>query len=114
VITVYAGNLAGQPPCARITSGVNYPFGLHVDAATHDLYVANSGDSNILVFHRGQTVPYNSYFDHTGNQMPIDVTLMNDGTLIASNLGQLTGPELGSISTWIADPTAARSSETSP
>jgi DNA-binding beta-propeller fold protein YncE len=104
VIDVYAGNFAGQPPCGRITSGLSNPIGLHVDAATHDLYVANSSDSNILVFHRGQTASYNTYFDHTGHQGPLDVTLTNDGTLIASNSGQLTGPELGSISTWIAGP----------
>ena len=104
VINVYAGNFAGQPPCGKITAGLLQPLGLHVDVATHDLYVANSGDSNILVFHRGQTASYNAYVDQTGHQMPIDVTLTPDGTLIASNLGQWTGPELGSISTWIAGP----------
>ncbi len=99
VINVYAGNFAGQPPCARITSGVNGPTGMHDDPVSHDLYVANSNDSKILVFHRGQTAPYNVYIDPT-NQSPIDVTVSPDGTLLASNIGQLFGNEPGSISTW--------------
>src|SRR5580700_10048446 len=45
VINVYAGNFAGQPPCAHMTSFVKGPTGLHVDPATHDLYVANENDS---------------------------------------------------------------------
>jgi hypothetical protein len=74
-----------------------------VDFGTHDLYVANSGGFDILVFHRGQTHPYNTYTD-PGLQYPIDVTLAGDGTVIASNLGQAYGNELGSLSTWIAGP----------
>jgi hypothetical protein len=103
VIDVYAGNFAGQPPCGRITSGINNPIGLHVDVATHDLYVANSADFNILVFHRGQTTPYNTYTDPT-LQYAIDVTLASDGTVIASNLDQRNGNEAGSLSTWIGGP----------
>jgi DNA-binding beta-propeller fold protein YncE len=102
VITVYAGNFAGQPPCGRITTGVQQPSGLHVDFATHDLYVANSGGGNILVFHRGQTSPYNTYSDPI-QQYPIDVTLVKDGTVIASNLSSF-GSEAGSLSTWIGGP----------
>lgn len=101
VITVYAGNFAGQPPCGQITTGVQQPSGLHVDFSTHDLYVANSGAGNILVFHRGQTSPYNTYTD--SGQYPIDVTLVKDGTVIASNLSSI-GNAAGSLSTWVEGP----------
>jgi hypothetical protein len=104
VINVYAGTFAGQKPCGRITSSsLLNPSGLFVDIATHDLYVANTSGFNILVFHRGQTTPYDTYVDPTF-QYPIDVKLASDGTLIASNLGQRNGDEAGSLSTWIEGP----------
>jgi hypothetical protein len=73
-----------------------------VKTSTHDLYVANTGDNDIIVFHRGQTSPYDTYTDPTG-QYPVDVTVGKDGTLLASNQ---TGSnfERGSISTWIQGP----------
>lgn len=102
VVNIYTGKFAGQAPCGQISSGLfNFPYGLYVKNDTHDLYVANVG--NVLVFHRGQTTPYNAYVDPS-NQVPNDVTVAKDGTIIASNLGQYGGPEAGSISTWIPGP----------
>jgi hypothetical protein len=102
IVNIYAGKFAGQAPCGQIAwSGFNFPYGLFVKTDTHDLYVANSGD--VLVFHRGQTTPYNTYVDPT-NQVPNDVVVAKDGTVVASNLGQFGGPEAGSISTWIGGP----------
>jgi hypothetical protein len=103
VINVYTGNFAGQAPCGRITSRLSNPRFLFVQPATHDLYVANATNSNILVFHRGQSTPYNSYSDPTG-QYPWDVTVAKDGTVIASNDINTGFNELGSISTWIGGP----------
>lgn len=100
-IDVYAGRLAGQAPCGQITSGLNGLQGLYVDPATHDLYVPNQFDSDILVFHRGKTTPYDSYAD-TG-QLPEDVTVANDGTIIASNISGVD-THGGSISTWKQGP----------
>jgi hypothetical protein len=102
VITVYAGKLAKQPPCGQLTLGVRNPNGLYVDPATHDLYVANEGALNVLVYHRGQSIPYNTYTD-PGAQLPVDVALASDGTVVASNFFNpgFTG---GSISTWIPGP----------
>ena len=96
IINVYTGKFAGQAPCGQITSGLSYPRFLFVLPSTHDLYVANAVGRNILVFHRGQTAPYNVYTDPTG-QYPWDVTVAKDGTVIASN-------DTGSISTWIGGP----------
>jgi hypothetical protein len=100
VIDVYTGKLRGQAPCGTIGIGhLNQPSGLFVDPATHDLYVANKYDFDILVFHKGQTTAYNTYTDASG-QVPLDVTL-GHGAVIASNAVQYGGPENGSLSTWI-------------
>jgi hypothetical protein len=76
---------------------------LYVKTTTHDLYVANEGGFNILVFHRGQMTPYNTYTDPT-IQYPVGVTVAKDGTVIASNIIQPNNAEAGSISTWIEGP----------
>ena len=103
VINVYVGPFAGQAPCGQITSGLLNPDGMYVKTTTHDLYVANEGAFDILVFHRGQTTAYNTYTDPTG-QFPVDVTMAKDGTIIASNILQVSGGETGSLSTWITGP----------
>jgi hypothetical protein len=103
VINVFTGKFAGQSPCGRITSGLSSPWGLYVEPGTHDLYVANDTDQDILVFHRGQTTAYNTYRD-PGQQDPVDVTVAKDGTVIASNFVQINFREAGSISTWIKGP----------
>jgi len=99
-IGIYAGKFQGQTECGQIVAYT--PRGLHIDRKTHDLYVANGEAHNVVVFHRGQTTPYNTYLDPTG-QILSDVTLQNDGTIIASSLGG-NYPEEGSISTWINGP----------
>jgi DNA-binding beta-propeller fold protein YncE len=102
VINVYAGKFAGQTPCAQLTSNLLYPGGLFVDAVTHDLYVANR--HNVRVFHRGQLTPFNTYTDPTSRQKLLDVTMASDGTIIASNVKEVSGPEKGSLSTWRSGP----------
>jgi hypothetical protein len=103
-INIYVGKFAGQAPCGQIASStLNVPVGLYVQDATHDLYVANNFGHNISVFHRGQTSPYNTYTDPTG-QFVYDVTTTPDGTVIASNVFQYGGNERGSISTWVGGP----------
>ena len=104
VIYIYVGKFSGQSPCGQIASAsLNIPAGLHVQAATHDLYVANEYGENILVFHRGQTEPYDTYTDPSV-QLPIDVTVAPDGTVLASNYTNRSQIEKGSISTWIPGP----------
>jgi len=103
VISVFAGKFAGQAPCGMITSKLNSPWGLWVKPDTHDLYVANDGAKNILVFHRGETTPYNTYKDPS-IQDPVDVVVADDGTVIASNFLKANLSEDGSLSTWIGGP----------
>jgi hypothetical protein len=102
IIEVFHGNFHNQAPCGQITSGLSLPRGMYVDPATHDIYVANTGGDNVLVFHKGQTTPYNTYTDPTPQTFPVDVTLAGDGTVLASNLGAKIGE--GSISTWVGGP----------
>jgi DNA-binding beta-propeller fold protein YncE len=83
------------------------PQGLFVNTSTHDLYVANSGGGDILVFHRGQMHPYNIYTDPSG-EATSDVTVAKDGTVIACNIGQPHNPLGGSISTWIEGPNGGK------
>jgi hypothetical protein len=106
LVDIYAGKFAGQPPCGQITAGITFPLGVYVKAETHDLYVCNGniGLYNILVFRRGQITPYNGYSDPTTNIIS-DVTVADDGTVIASNAFKVEHPGPGSISTWIASPT---------
>jgi hypothetical protein len=104
VIYEYVGKFSGQSPCGQIASAaLNIPAGLHVQAASHDLYVANEYGENILVFHRGQTEPYDTHTDPSV-QLPIDVAFAPDGTVLASNYTNRAQSEEGSISTWIAGP----------
>jgi hypothetical protein len=102
VIDIYAGNFNGQAPCGMITSAntLGAPQGLFVNGSTHDLYVADTGNYEIEVFHRGQTTWYKAYADLTnGLQFPVDVTVAADNTVIATNIMNSTNT-FGSISTW--------------
>ena len=104
VINIYSEKFAGQGPCGQIASGLlNAPEEIYVKASAHDLYVANSNGYDVLVFHRGQTTPYNTYTDPTG-QVPQDVTVTKDGTVVASNSVKLSQQRGGSLSTWIGGP----------
>jgi len=104
VVNVFEGKFAGQAPCGQMTAGLFGPWGMYVDVGSHDLYVANDLDHNIVVFHRGQTTPYNTYTDPSF-QDPVDVVVARDGTVIASNLLRPHHfPSTGSISTWVGGP----------
>jgi hypothetical protein len=100
VINVYSGNFAGQSACGVLTSGLSAPWGLYVDASTHDLYVANDLGHDVLVFHRGSLTAYDTYTDPTF-QDPVDVVVLPDGTVVATNLEQGNRLEDGSLSTWL-------------
>ena len=96
VINIFAGDFNGQSECGQISSGISEAVGMTVDENSHDLYVANWKGGNVLVFHRGQTKPYNTYTDPSG-QYPSDVAVAKDGTIAASD-------SYCSFSTWKAGP----------
>ena len=105
LIDIYAGDFVGQQPCDQISWTFKQPSAFFVDVKTHDLYVANTAGFDILVFHRGATMPYNTYTDPDPNgQYPGSVVVASDGTVIACNFNASKGPEHGSLSTWIGGP----------
>ena len=105
VINIYSGKFVGQSPCGQLSGhGITLPQGVFVRHHSHDLYVANTGGLNVLVFHRGANTPYKTLADPSG-QYPADVTVASDGTVIASNLYDQLGSENGSISTWTGNGT---------
>jgi hypothetical protein len=103
LVDIFVGKFAGQPPCGQITSQLQSPWGIYVEPGSHDLYVANYLAHDVVVFHRGQTTPYNTYTD-PGFQDPVDVAVAKDGTVIATNQTRPHYPTRGSISTWTGGP----------
>jgi hypothetical protein len=104
VIEIFAGNFNGQQPCGMLTSanGLLNPQGLMV--RDHNLYVANTGNGDVLEFARGGTTPINTFADTSnGSEFPADVTVERDGTVLASNI--FGSNQAGSISTWSASGT---------
>jgi hypothetical protein len=99
MIYIFVGNWRNDFPCGTLTAGLSGPWGLTVHA--HNLYVANSVQGNVLVFHRGATTAFMTYSDHTGGitHYPQDVTVAPDNTIIATNVGN-SHDATGSISTW--------------
>jgi hypothetical protein len=105
VVNIYKGKFASQAPCGQLSpSGMSNPQGMFVKGSTHDLYIANTGGHDVLVFRRGATAPFKTYTD-PAIQNPDDVTVARDGTVIAANIFQPNGHEQGSISTWHKDGT---------
>jgi len=103
VINIYKGKFAGQAACGQLTSsnGLLNPQGMFVDEK-HNLWVADTGNGNVLEFKRGGTTAITTLVDTTGgnSEFPVDVTIAKDGTVIATNIfAPNTG--IGSISTWV-------------
>jgi hypothetical protein len=112
VVNIYTVPFAGQGPCGQIVSDLDFPQGLFVDK-NHDLYVANERQQDVLVFHRGASTAFNRYSDPTG-ELVQDVTVANDGTVIASNQTTSDPPHHGTISTWIRGPVGGTFVDTYP
>jgi hypothetical protein len=66
---------------STITTGVEKPVGLFVDAA-HNLWVANPGANDVLVFRRGSTTPSETLKD---SNQPNDVTVCHNGTAFVAD-----------------------------
>ncbi len=84
-VNIFPGHLAGQAPCGILT-GFNSAEGLMVSSG--NLYVTKGPPSpNVQAYHRGGTSPFKTYFDATcGDEVPGDVTVSDDGYVIASNV----------------------------
>ncbi|HXM05996.1 MAG TPA: hypothetical protein VN936_00965 [Candidatus Acidoferrum sp.] len=99
---VYVGNLGAnavdifsvrgknQQPVGTITSGINFPGGMTVDAKGN-LYVANERESDSLysvtIYAKGTTTPSNVITEDLSS--PTDVAVANDGTIYVANFNEL-------------------------
>ena len=100
VIDIFSGaSFHGQAPCGQLTSsnGLNGPEGMFVKSG--NLYVANTLAGDVRAYHRGAHSPFKTYTD-PGGQFPVDVTIAQDNTVIASNIFKQDGSNRGSISTF--------------
>lgn len=94
VVGVYPARSYNPSPRLEITSGLNAPTGIAVDASGN-VYVCNNagtgapvermgkGTWTVGVYHRGQTTPFESYT--TGVWNPVDVAVASDGTVYIAN-----------------------------
>jgi len=71
-----------NPVAGSLSGDFNNPLGIGVDSHG-DLYVANSGAENVLVYAKGSTSPTNTLSDP--DKFPDDVAIGSDGTVYVSN-----------------------------
>jgi 6-phosphogluconolactonase (cycloisomerase 2 family) len=99
---VYVGNLGAnavdifsvsgknQQPVGTITSGINFPGGMTVDAKGN-LYVANERESNsvysVNVYAKGKSTPRTIITKDLSS--PTDVAVGSDGTIYVANFNEL-------------------------
>ncbi|HVR47436.1 MAG TPA: hypothetical protein VMT95_12475 [Candidatus Binatia bacterium] len=89
-VSDHANNLIdvfGRGKLRTITSGVSKPVGLFVDAL-HNLWVANPGANDVLVFRRGSKTPSETLED---SNQPNDVAVCHDGTAFVADSLNLGG-----------------------
>jgi len=97
-VNIFAGHLAGQAPCGILT-GFNTGEDLMVSSG--NLYATKGPPSpDVRAYHRGGMSPFKTYVDTTcGDEAPGDVTVSDDGYVVASNILGRTCSS-GSISLW--------------
>lgn len=86
-VLMYDPKVANPSPEGSITSGLNVPFGLAVDAAG-TLYVANLGGNTVTEYQPGQSTPSLTISD--GVNGPYGIGLDSHGDVFVSNLNNNT------------------------
>ena len=81
-VLIYDANAHNPAPLGSITSGIDEPDGLTIDAAG-TLFVANAGNNTVTTYRHGSLVVANTY--RQGLSGPTDVAVGSDGTLYVSN-----------------------------
>jgi hypothetical protein len=82
IVGVYPAYRSNPPPLREITSGVDAPAGMAVDALGN-LYVCNNDTSNVSVYKRGATAPFVTYTHGVAN--PVDVAVAADESVFVAN-----------------------------
>lgn len=76
------GTGPNNPVAGTLSGSFDNPFGMATDR-NGDLYVANSGDKNVLVYAAGSTSPTATLDDP--DKFPADVAIGSDGTVYVAN-----------------------------
>jgi hypothetical protein len=98
---VYMYNRGGQDqaPLLTLTSGIKFPSGLYVGAQpSPDLFVANEGDANLLVYAAADYATLKFTYDDPG-QIPETVAQCGDYVYAGNVLN--TAGTVGSATAWI-------------
>jgi sugar lactone lactonase YvrE len=82
VVEIYMAQGKNQSPVGQITSGLAGPEGMAV--AKGFLYVTNTSNNTVTVYHVGKTTPSKTYSQ--GLNAPAGVVVGTDGTVYVSNL----------------------------
>lgn len=96
-VQIYKQAGTGQSPCATITTSIVNPQGMSVDSK-HNLWVANTGASNVVMLAKGGTTIKKTLAD--SGQYPVDVCVGSTGNIYASNIITTAGGP-GSVSEWV-------------
>lgn len=96
-VQIYKQAGSAQSPCATITTSILNPQGMVTDAA-HNLWVANTGDSNVVMLAKGGTTIKKTLTD-TG-EYPVDVAVDSNGNVYASNIISTAGGP-GNVTYWV-------------
>jgi DNA-binding beta-propeller fold protein YncE len=84
-----------------LTYGVSTPMGMVATPAGR-LYVANSGDSNVLVYRTKRTGPQGPEATlHDDGEVPVNVDVTSNGRVVAVSNGSTTGDGAGSVSVYL-------------
>ena len=93
-VLIYPQEGKNQQPIAEITTGIDWPYGLYVDAKGN-LYVSNYLSSQVQVYPKGSDSPSKTY--SIGITNPGALTLGEDGTLYVVSANGVTEYENGSM-----------------
>lgn len=76
------GTGPNNPVAGSLSGSLSQPWGMAFDHSGN-LYVANTNDSNVLVYAKGSTLPTGTLSDP--NEFPCDVAVGSDGTVFVGN-----------------------------
>lgn len=97
-VQIYKQAGKSQSPCSEITTNMLNPQGIFVVAKTGDVWVANTGDSNVVELKKGSTKIIKTLSD--SGEYPVDVCVDTNGNVYASNIITTAGGA-GSVTEWI-------------
>jgi hypothetical protein len=96
-IQIYKQSGKSQAPCATITASIVNPQGMNTNK-TNEVYVANTGANDVLVFKKGGKTAVKTLAD--AGEYPVDVCVGSTGNIYATNIFATNGNP-GSVTEWV-------------